>query len=326
MKLTMLTTKRRRITPPASLADYAGKRNRVLIVRETGGLGDILMHRMLFHDFKRVMPDIHLGFACPAGYHSALRDHPLLDELLDCRKVNVGDFAVSYNTTMECVKYEMAHAPLSGLHRSDIWAKHCGVELTRHDMDFRLSPEAVEHGRLHIARARDQAAPHQQGGKAVLVSPITGSLNKDLTPEQIGPVISHLRQQGLFVFAMHTTTIPGLDCPQIAAVPLDQWLGVVNAADYVVSADTGVFHAAGGMRKPLVGVFSWADGKVYGRHFDFVLVQKHRDDGWECGPCYNWYKCPKCPGASPTRKPCITETTSADIIAGVDRMLKQYPV
>jgi len=49
----------------------------------------------------------------------------------------------------------------------------------------------------------------------------------------------------------------------------------------------GVVDLAGGLGKPLCGIFTFADGKIYGKHYDFVLVQKHRDNGnWNCGSCF----------------------------------------
>ena len=40
-----------------SLKDFNDKKNKILILRETGGLGDILMHWQMFEDFKSDMPD-----------------------------------------------------------------------------------------------------------------------------------------------------------------------------------------------------------------------------------------------------------------------------
>jgi hypothetical protein len=81
---------------------------------------------------------------------------------------------------------------------------------------------------------------------------------------------------------------------------------------------------AGELKKPLVGVFTFADGKVYGRYYDFVLVQKHRDNGdWDCGPCYNWGNCTK---TEKVPKPCLTEITAEMIIEGVDKMFDKWPL
>ena len=82
------------------------------------------------------------------------------------------------------------------------------------------------------------------------------------------------------------------------------------------------------MGKPVVGIFGWADSKVYSRHYPKAIsVQKHRDytPGWNCGPCYNFFTCPKCPQET-VRKPCITEITPDDILEGFNKMVDKYPI
>ena len=119
-----------RLTP--SISEYYKKRNKILFSRFLGGLGDILMHRMLFEDVKILIPNAEIHFACPTIYHASVIDHPFIDQVIDIEKVNISDYLTYYNTTSACGRYEMSIAPLSGLHRSDIWANHCGYILTIH--------------------------------------------------------------------------------------------------------------------------------------------------------------------------------------------------
>ena len=84
---------------PTSIREFYENRNKILIIRDTGGMGDILIHRMIFEDFKRIMPDAEIHFACPTRYHSILQDHPYIDKLLNSREVNPHDYTISYNTT-----------------------------------------------------------------------------------------------------------------------------------------------------------------------------------------------------------------------------------
>jgi ADP-heptose:LPS heptosyltransferase len=98
---------------------------------------------------------------------------------------------------------------------------------------------------------------------------------------------------------------------------------VIEAADYVVSVDSAAFHCAGGLGKPLTGIFTYCDGKVYGKYYDFVLVQKHRDNGdWPCGPCFHW---PSCPKSKEMLKPCLTELTPDILADGLERMFQKWP-
>jgi len=107
--------------PTIGIRDFYNKRKKVLIQRSVGGLGDILMHRMMFEDFKKLLPNAEVHFACPAMYHEAVIDHPFIDKVLDSNVVNYHDYIIHYNTTTACGRWEMKMAPMSGKHRSDIW-------------------------------------------------------------------------------------------------------------------------------------------------------------------------------------------------------------
>jgi hypothetical protein len=93
------------------------------------------------------------------------------------------------------------------------------------------------------------------------------------------------------------------------------FIHMVAAADYIISVDTAAFHLAGGLKKKLMGIFTYADGKAYGKHFNFTLVQKHRDHGnWDCGPCFTFAMCPK---SIANLKPCLLELTKDEFIQGI---------
>lgn len=302
-----------------SLADVYKNRDKILIVRSVGGLGDILMHRMMFEDFKIAMPSVKITFACPPQYIPAVTDHPFLHEVVDCRTVDASPFIVKYNTSSACGRYEMSIAPLADKNRSDIWAEHCGLMLTKHNMHINLEEEYVEFGKRKLRELSNKPI--------VLISPVSAMIGKNLLFHQLEGLVKELRKMDLFVCAIHNKSIPDCDrlqVPVISGISIRQWMGVINQADYVISVDSSCFHCAGGMGKPLVGIFTFADGVVYGKYYDFFLVQKHRKDGnWSCGPCYEWSKCPK---SMNIQKPCLTELTSEMIVDKAKLMLEKWPL
>jgi len=319
----LIKKKKLKTAPVLSLRQFHERRNKVLIIRQTGGLGDMIMHRMMFEDFKKISSDVEIVLACLPIYHNVLEDHPYIDELVDSRHVNHLDYLISYNTTCACTRYEIGIAPKSGLHRSDIWAQHCGVELTKHDAHFVMSPEIEEFGRNKINELKGN-----HSGPTIMLCPISAMVAKNLTDWQMEGVVNRLRQMGFFVVASHTAPIIKLNemnVPIITGLKASNLMGVINACDYIVSVDTGQFHCAGVLNKPLTGIFTFADGKVYGKYFDFTLVQKHRenDPEWSCGPCYAWHGCLKSNGKPP--KPCLTEITVDMIIDGIKKMVKKHP-
>lgn len=303
-----------------NLKEFYEKRNKLLIIRAVGGLGDILMHRMMFEDFKKIMPDAEIHFACPPQYHDAVKDHPFVDEVLDSGNINRSLYVVSYVTTTACGRHELAMAPYGDLNRSDIWANHCGVELTDHNMHLNITQEQKEFGKNIIEENRYRTGP------TVALCPFSAMAGKNLTKDHLIEVVKELLKQGYYVYGVHLTPIEELtklNIPTICNLSIKEWMGVIDQSNYVVSVDTAAFHLAGGLSKPLTGIFTWADGKVYGKYYDFELVQKHRDNGdWDCGPCYNWGQCTK--QKHGYLKPCLIELTSEMILEGCERMFTKW--
>ncbi len=305
---------------PLGLCNFNDRRNRLLIIRATGGLGDILMHRMLFEDFKLLIPEIKITFAIPQNYWPAVEDHPFIDEIVDSNNVDARDFLISYTTTTACGRHESKVAPFADKNRSDIWAYHCGINLTKHNMHIRLRPEEIKDG-------KNLLEPHANNRPIALISPISAMKSKNMNAEQMNGTARELRKMGFSPLCIHNAPIPEMsEAPVVVVKNIRSWMGAIYAADMVVSVDTATFHCAGGMKKPLVGMFTWADGLIYGKWYDFALVQKHRvyTPGWGCGPCYNWHDCPKCPELN-HRKPCLSELSVDDIMAGVVMLFNRWP-
>jgi len=309
--------KKKSTTPSIlSLKKYYHKRNKILILRRGGGLGDILMHRMLFEDFKKIDPTFEITFACPAQYHQAVKDHPYIDSLKEADKVNLEDYMICYDTSTACIKHEIKKAPLSEKHRSDIWSENvCGVNLSNHEMHFNLEKNTIEKGKNEL-----------NGRPSVVLCPVSSTPSKDFTEQQLEWIVEKLRHEGCHVYYAHTVPINKLEELNVSALcgyKIKEWMAIISASDYIISVDTAGFHLAGGMKKPLIGVFSHTDGKVYGKYYNFILVQKHRDDGnWDCGPCYNWINCPI---SKEKVKPCITEITQKMINEGIEKMFVKWP-
>ncbi len=300
--------------PPLTIRDFYERRNRVLLLHEKGGLGDVFMHRMIFEDFHRVMPDIEIVFACLPEYRDAAEGHPYVAEWVDSRQVNTKEFTLVYNTCVTLAdRYEHKKAPFCDAHRSDIWANYCGVLLQKHDMHITISERVGDKMRERMESLRKPGTP------LVAFIPISKMANKTLLDWQIKILMDELK--GCSVVGLHRSEIPGI--PGVYNVSIREWIACINAADYVVSVDTAAFHVAGGLKKPLVGIFTFADGKAYGKHFDFVLIQKHRDNGdWDCGPCFKFGDCPK---SRKTPKPCLTEISEEELRNGIRQMFNKWP-
>ena len=305
-----------------SLREFHEKHHKILIMRKSGGLGDILMMRMIFEDFKQQNKDAHITFACPERYHEIADDHPFVDAVIDWRAANISDYAVSYDVSIACEKYETKTAPYIDKHRADIWANRCGVELKSHKMHLHVDPQLTAQCKERLEEFRQN-----EKGPIVLFCPISTMPSRNLNACQANGVIDGLKDMDCAVVCSHEEDVNYLNAPTIVSHSFTELMGFINASDYIVSVDTGTFHAAGGLDKPMVGIFAWADGKMRGKWFDrWILVQRHRDNGnWDCGPCFLWSLCPKTkPGINP--KPCITELTAKEIVEATKQMMDRWPI
>lgn len=314
------TQRPERLRRTLGILDFYNKRNKVLIIRGVGGLGDIFMHRMMFEDFKLLMPDAELHFACPRMYHEVLEDHPFLDKVLDSATVDKSDYIISYNTTTACGRTEMKLAPYHGPHRSDIWANHCGLQLTRHDMHIQITPEEQSEAKSTLETVRDQIGP------IVVICPISAMENKNLNETQATELIQGLRERGFCPVTLHNTPVHYLikhDVPMIHGVRLRKWMAVLNQADYVISVDTAAFHCAGGMKKPTVGVFTFVASQVYSKYYPNTELVQGACPFLTPG-CYNWGQCPDL-NKKPSL-PCKKSITSNQILSAFDHLTDRFPI
>lgn len=308
---------------PITLKDHYERRNKVLIKRVAGGFGDILMNRMMFEDLSQSFPGCELTFTCPNPYIELADDHPFA-KAIELKDIQEEKYGIVYTTTTCCRVHEIRHGKNNTKNRSDIWAEYCGIKLQNHNMFLNARPDMLDVCQKFLAHANKDNKPI-----ILLATKSTDDdfgVSKSLLPQQIRDLVEKLSPD-YFIFTIHKekqAIFDQLGIEQITSIHPQAWLALVDLSNYIISIDSATFHMAGGLKKPLVGIFTFTDGKVYGKYYDFVLVQKHRDNGnWDCGPCFNLDFCPK---TSSYPKPCLYDLSSDDILQGFFEATKKWPV
>lgn len=309
---------------PLSIKDFYERRNKILIKRMCGGFGDILMQRMIFEDIKNM--NLEVSYACPYKFIEVIEDHPFIDNILEVSCLQESKYGQVYDISTICSLTESRLGEQNKFHKSDIWSNYCGYDITNHKMHIQIDEKEKKFCSEHIKKVNPNKKP------IVLICSKSGENDlgkaKTLTKEQTTFLINYCRIIGMIPIT--TDEYPQeiyskLEVLQFVSMKPKTWLALVSLCDLVISVDTATFHMAGGLGVPLVGVFSFTDGKIYGKYYDFVLVQKHRDNGnWDCGPCFKFMFCSKEPNKK--QKPCITEIAVEELKKGIDKAIRKWNI
>lgn len=320
MSLTLIKNS---IKKKINLEEYSKKNNQVLFCRKTGGFGDILMMRMIFEDIKKTYPEFLIHWAIPKCYHN-IGNHPYVDEIIDFNETKKNDYINSINLSEACIIYEMQNERKCTKHRSDIWANHCGIELQNHNMHLKPDLNAVEKIRNLIKNTKKN-----KEHKTILLCPFSAHPAKDFTDEQIYFIIDYLKKFKIECLILHNQLdlrIIDKNFPMLTISNFEDTIAAHHIADAIISVDTGHLHCAAGLKRPLLGVFSYVDGDIYGKYYDLITLQKHRkNNNWPCnGPCWNIFTC-SVPHET-QQKPCMTMLTKEEISEKIDMLLNKYNI
>jgi ADP-heptose:LPS heptosyltransferase len=320
MSLTLIKNS---IKKQFNLEDYHSKHNQILFARKSGGFGDILMMRMIFEDIKKSYPEFLIHWAIPKCYHD-IGSHPYVDKILDYNEINKKDYINSINLSEACIVYEMQKEKECFLHRSDIWANHCGVNLSNHKMYLNPDLNSIDKIKSIIKNNKKF-----KNSKTIFLCPFSAHPAKDLTDEQVNFIINYINKLCMDCFVIHNQLDLRVVDKKFPLLTINNFKDVIAAhyiADAIISVDTGHLHCAAGLGKPLLSIFSYVDGDIYCKYYDTIILQKHRKNkNWPCdGPCWNLFKC-SVPHDT-DQKPCMTMLTHEEISQKIDLLLSKYNI
>ena len=301
-----------------AIAEYYKKKNKILLNQKLGGLGDVFLCRMLIKQIKKQANECTIDFSCQSQYFDAINDHPLINNVFDAKKVDTSqyglelDFCVKKSNEIETI--ESSNGQRS---RAEIWADRYNIK-RNFDMMLHVDENVKDKISHRIKRNKN---------KLIGFCPVSKMAAKTLTKDQQKLILNILKSYDLDVIGIHNKKLESFDeeyTPNITDLSIKELIALVDCCDYVISVDTSCFHIAGGLEKPLVGIFTYTDGYLYGKHYEKVIVQKHKrfDTNWECGPCHAKDKCQK---SSCIVKPCLTELNEKDFIQGIEKMFNIWP-
>ena len=280
---------------PLSLLELEKKRNKILVYRKWGGLGDIINTRMIFKGIKDLNPEFHITYAVPRIYFDVLNDLPYIDNLIDCSQARINDYGYSVDISTDCGSYESSTRPNVDKQRAEIWS-HISLGLIKEDFEdyhFRLNNNNLQEAKDLLLNKYNY-----NPGIKIAIFPKTASPIKDIPDQTLISLVDKMRNNGYEPCVIHSNpSIKGLNCTYIHDLNFKQLIHVTSLFDYVITTDTGSFHLSYSLpdQKPTLGIFGWTDGFIIGKyHKKLIVLQKHRNGQslkpleCKCTPCWSW--------------------------------------
>jgi len=305
------------LVEPAPLARRAFSRARdgeaLLITRQYGGIGDIVMQTMLWPNLRRMFPSSRLTYALPMQFHPLLEGNPDLDEVTDPGKASRRRFDHVGDISRICGEVENAMRPCT-IHRADIWGEHLGIEMATHEARYTVHPHEAAWAARYVAALRPRPI--------VALVPYSASRRKDLPDATTQGVIDGLvLDLDCEVGVLHDVPTRFRRAHSLHDLSL-RWLGAfLTQADLVISVDTGPMHLAAILKRPTLAIYGSEDGRVFTKYYPTVrLLQTfHR----ACQPC--WYRTPCLVGEPTNSRPgdCLVDRTPETSVAEAETLLRE---
>lgn len=303
-----------------SIKHFDQIKNKICIVRNCGGLGDIINMRMIFSDIKNKYPKFKITWAVPNNYFPAAEQHPYVDEVISNSEVDQRNYLQTYNLTNVCTRYEWARNKTNDKNRADIWANHIGIDLENYQTYMPFYPKEKEQVKTKLKQIGWDGAK-----KVLILAPKSAIAVKNLTYEQVAIIKGFA--SNFFITVLHHHPILeflNLKLPMLCGLNLKEALAAVELSDVVVSTDTGLMHVSGAYGKPTLAIFSYTSGSNIAKHYDKVCVVqgKYIHQGEFCGPCNNFTNC-TVDNHSQT-KPCLTSVDQKMLEIAWQKTLEKY--
>lgn len=240
----------------------------ILVSRSQGGGGDVLM----------TLPTVR---AIASKYNSPVTystDFEYLDGMLPNLLKGISyireviphttsrTFDATINLTCPCIAHEKPGAP--PINRIDLFARHAGVSLTSHDIDYHITdPEKIQ-----AIQLRDSLKLNNS--KLIIVNPSSSTSRRDLPYQVMASIVRKLaevRPDTFFIILTHekdsvaskqigwnylprSKVINGMKVREIAAL--------ISLSDLVLCPDSALLHLSGALHKSCITFFGPTDPRA----------------------------------------------------------------
>lgn len=260
-----------------------GTAENILFIRGAG-LGDIMLCVPIIRYIKKyVNPKSNIDWLCGTGeFESILDGVPYLRKVYN-DKTLPSDVSSRYQFTIPIDYAEFKNTNESyTIHRIDVFARRVkdlkGVNITDRHLEYYINKEEIEWFKtLNIKK------PY------VAIATTTTCFNRVLTREMNEKIANEIIKAGYEVVMIEKNHVPSLHPKAInmtSKLNLRQVGSVLYHADAVVTPDTGIFHMASALNKPMLAYFGAINPLLRITSNKTIAIYNKVD----CFPC-NQYVC-----------------------------------
>jgi ADP-heptose:LPS heptosyltransferase len=235
---------------------------KILVKRNTGGLGDILMITPTLKALKERFPKKHIQVAIPKQYFRLMENLEFVDEVIDITKVDLNkEYFINADLSSPCARYESSRVykklPVEKS-RIEVFAEVLGVRnLITHTPVYNVTE-----------KEREWAIRFLKGQDIDPKKPIVCFHLRSNEKYRDYPVDSQLELLGLIKndyniicidFAFHESFDTIIDATGFS---IDKWAAIISLSDLFISVDTGPLHMAAALDITTIALFGPIDYKA----------------------------------------------------------------
>lgn len=295
---------------------------RVTVLRQLGGIGDMLMCTPVFLGLKEKYPGCQVVVGTSWDYVAGclpqlLRNNPFVDQVV---RVEPHEFATAW---MKQSKWEFRGVPNERIpdcvqstdlvielsvicamtetremqspegvvtHRTDIWCRAAGVEPSSRRPILCLTNDELAWGKAwcdeHLGEGARIGLPLKTMSGTVIGKDVRGWPHTEA-------FAFDLLRAGYKVVTLDPMRSLSTAIPALIGRPIRAVAAVIAHLDALVTPDTGLLHVAGAMGTPILGLFGSTNGDLRMREYAGHYTIAHRMA--PCGPCWYSNSCLKNP-------------------------------
>jgi len=248
-----------------SLEKSNSKKSAILIARQQGGIGDLLMLTPTIRAIKEQNPDTLLIVSTTGDYSSGvlldiLTHNPYIDKIVGVQDLINYNFLKVYNFgTSEEVVIESDPAHPTG-NRIDIFAEMAEVELKDKQTIYVVTDEEKKWAKEWIHKNIYKSGYHgSEEKKLVGIHVHTMSTKRNWPEEKLMllafQIVNTWSDTSVLLFCEGSTTGIFKDYPNIYTIfglPISQVAALMDECEIFVAPDSGLLHLAGALKKKTI--------------------------------------------------------------------------